>query len=114
MRDGLYRVHYQYTDAKQARLAGRKMHIWYQETFQHFESAKNFLDTLLETNCYTAELEIVTISKLEIVTMKNVLRWSIHSRDACMALERLIYWLHPIGFYKNPLYRHLKYGEYSS
>ena len=33
-----------------------------------------------------------------------VLCWSIHSRDACHALERLIAWLDPHG----PIWRRLK------
>lgn len=40
-----------------------------------------------------------------------VLRWSIHSRDACRTLERLIWWLFPWKNppYLNPLSRHKEF-----
>jgi hypothetical protein len=40
-----------------------------------------------------------------------VLQWSIHSRDASMALERLVWWLYPWKNppYLSPLKRHLEF-----
>jgi hypothetical protein len=40
-----------------------------------------------------------------------VLRWSIHSRDACMAFERLVWWIYPWRNppYLSPLKRHLEF-----
>lgn len=45
-----------------------------------------------------------------------VLRWSIHSRDACMAFERLVWWLFPWKNppFESPLKRHKEFVKASS